>query len=981
MLKNKNRGAVMKVSKLLLSSFLLLASLGLVFISSAAEAAQADEDVFSEMNFTGNEAVVMRYKGNVKIYPQNVDDWNYPEVGMKLKNGTKIETDKTASYIEILFNYEADGSKKNVVRIEDGSSVELVKISSDDTRINLDKGELNCLLQKTKKGLKFEIKTPVAICGARGTGWKVTHNPRTTGYCFENRIYMQPLDGNGNPTGDKSNINEGHKKTMGGGGFIGATKRVGSWQKRRWNKWMKDLGEYYGKKLGGSGKTADPYTAPPQGQSGSGDDLGRDASDTDKNSDNNNQDAKNSKLNEQNVQGAALRDDTNKDSDGDGVLDADDLYPNNPNRASGNDLDGDGIDDEFDNDDDGDGVLDADDLYPNDPNRASGNDLDGDGIDDEFDTDDDGDGYANEEDAFPRDYNEWADNDNDGEGDNADTDDDNDGMSDEWEDTYSLDPKDASDADVDSDGDGLTNLQEYNGESYGYQTDPTLTDTDGDSYWDYSGIPAGGREAAFFVIGHTVDRFPLDKAEHHDADADVPDYWQLLEKGPSASNLFMPAEFYPGDNEDAFARDNGIDGNKIYQTPEGALTYTAEGNQGPIAYGLIVTNIKGEQEIVRGYGSVFEMNREALDMIEESRGRFEEFELRREVSEFMDDIYDRKKDARLTQAADAQMRKVMTDKWGNRVRVEQYVLRPSTDASIIQMLNVNLRTGGDFAGLTTLNWTMDFNRDIAGDAIKNLPWEDYLTIVETGGGYGISSNDPYYAAADPNQAYLPQKMLIQLIHNDNAITEVTSFGNRQFIITNYEQNITAYDLALQLPGSTDGIQLFNNYADFRNATINTAGSNAQFVTVLNSDFSPGGWIPDITTPMRWTKQQIRTPAQVLAGDFVVINNDGTTTGEVIEVAGLAEMLRVGYFDLSSGSNLEALFSYMDTTDSDYYQTREVEGWGMTPETLGVINYGSWVPHGSLEGPSLFSSPGIDAILVPVDDNNWETEFEWWGTAE
>jgi hypothetical protein len=938
----KNRGAVMKLFKLVLSSFAVLAGLSLVFISSLAEAAQTDETVFSEMNFTGNEAVVMRYKGNVKIYPQDIDDWTYPEVGMKLKNGTKIETQETASYIEILFDYQADGSKKNVVRVENGSSVELVKISSDNTQISLDKGELNCLLQKTEKGSKFEIKTPVAICGARGTGWKVTHNPRTTGYCFEHRIYMQPLDGNGNPTGDKSNINEGHKKTIGGGGFIGATKRVGSWQKRRWNKWMKDLGEYYGKKLASSGKTADPYTAPPGGSSGSKDDLGKDASDTGKNSDKNNQDAKNSKLNEQNVQGSALRDDTNKDSDGDGVLDADD-------------------------------------LYPNDPNRASGNDLDGDGIDDEFDNDDDGDGYANEVDAFPRDHNEWADNDKDGTGDNADTDDDNDGMPDDWENTYSLDPKDAGDADVDSDGDGLTNLEEYNGQAYGYQTDPTLGDTDGDGYWDGAGIPVGGREVAFFVIAHPVDRFPLDKTEQGDRDTDVPDYWTLLDRGPGASNLFMPAEFYPGDNEDAFAGDAAIDGNKIYQTPEGALTYTSEGNQGPIAYGLIVTNIKGEQEIVRGYGSVFEMQREISDMIEESQGRFEEFELRQDVSNFKDDITAREKDARLTQAADAQMRKVMTDRWGNRVRVEQYVLRPSEDQSIIQMLNVNLRTGGDYAGLTTLNWTMDFNRDIAGDTIKDLPWEDYLTIEEQPEmPYRITSSDPTYQTGNPS-AYYPENMFIQLIHNNNAITESTTFGVHEIKATNYMQDIIGYQLDIIANGNNE-TTLFNDYSSFRAATLNTSGETADFVTVLNCDTTATAWLRDSLT--KYHKIETRTPAQVLSGNFVVIDNDGQPTGEVIEVAGLAEMLRVGYFDLSSGSNLEALFNYLDTTNSDYNQTRRIEAIGINPYETNQIIYGPWTENGSLDdSPSLFSSPGIDTILIPVDDNNWETDFEWWGTAE
>ena len=91
------------------------------------------------------------------------------------------------------------------------------------------------------------------------------------------------------------------------------------------------------------------------------------------------------------------------DSDGDGVDDSSDSFPDDPKRASGSDFDSDGTDDEFDNDDDNDGVVDTSDLYPKDALRASGNDADGDGTDDEFDGDRDGDGVDNATDQFPDD--------------------------------------------------------------------------------------------------------------------------------------------------------------------------------------------------------------------------------------------------------------------------------------------------------------------------------------------------------------------------------------------------------------------------------------------------------------------------------------------------------------------------------------------------------------------------------------------------
>ncbi|MBT4407943.1 MAG: hypothetical protein HOC79_08755, partial [Euryarchaeota archaeon] len=81
----------------------------------------------------------------------------------------------------------------------------------------------------------------------------------------------------------------------------------------------------------------------------------------------------------------------------------------------------------FDLDSDGDGVIDDDDEFPNDENETT--DSDGDGVGDNADdfpddenetTDSDGDGVGNNSDAFPEDANETADSDGDGVGDNAD---------------------------------------------------------------------------------------------------------------------------------------------------------------------------------------------------------------------------------------------------------------------------------------------------------------------------------------------------------------------------------------------------------------------------------------------------------------------------------------------------------------------------------------------------------------------------------
>lgn len=145
------------------------------------------------------------------------------------------------------------------------------------------------------------------------------------------------------------------------------------------------------------------------------------------------------------------------DDDNDGVIDAQDAFPLDPNESV--DTDKDGIGNNADPDDDGDSVNDAQDAFPLDPNETV--DTDKDGIGNNADPDDDGDSVNDAQDAFPLDPNESVDTDKDGIGNNADADDDNDGMPDAWELENGLNPLDATDANKDLDQDGRSNLDEF----------------------------------------------------------------------------------------------------------------------------------------------------------------------------------------------------------------------------------------------------------------------------------------------------------------------------------------------------------------------------------------------------------------------------------------------------------------------------------------------------------------------------------------
>ena len=164
-----------------------------------------------------------------------------------------------------------------------------------------------------------------------------------------------------------------------------------------------------------------------------------------------------------------IGDNADTDDDGDGVPDTEDEMPLDPSETKDSDSDGKG--DNADLDDDNDGVPDTEDAFDFDPTETL--DTDNDGIGNNADEDDDGDDVNDEEDAFPLDPSESVDTDTDGIGNNADTDDDNDGVSDE-EDDFPLDEYET----LDTDKDGIGNNADPDDDNDGVDDENDLDPTD-----------------------------------------------------------------------------------------------------------------------------------------------------------------------------------------------------------------------------------------------------------------------------------------------------------------------------------------------------------------------------------------------------------------------------------------------------------------------------------------------------------------------
>lgn len=337
----------------------------------------------------------------------------------------------------------------------------------------------------------------------------------------------------------------------------------------------------------------------------------------------------------------------------------------------------------------------------------------------------------------------------DGTPDSTDDDDDGDGMTDVYENDNGLNPL-VDDAGLDKDGDGLTNLEEFN-----LGTFANNLDSDDDGYSDKD-------ESDNETDALSKENYPDDNDEDFVSDLNDPDddndgiadssEVNLWQTDPLVADADSDSDHIP-DIEDAFANDADLD--------------------------VVNPDL---------YGSLDRIRQRTKELIDQHRLN-EEYALRQELQNMINDTEIRHLDADMARIADAQTGKVLTDRQGNRVRVEQYVLRPNSDT--VEVLNVNLRTGeSPLAGLSTLDWITRFggqNLDsLTGAELRELPWSDYLEAPATGSD--LVGTGPMYTT---NPSNFPTFMSIELKNpSANSFYEERDFASLKQVESGWTQQIT-----------------------------------------------------------------------------------------------------------------------------------------------------------------------------------------------
>lgn len=165
--------------------YVVMATAAMVLAAGSFAAARAAEIVFLE--------------GNVQVQPVDEKEWKKAEKGMTVAIGDSVRTARH-SRVDIAL----DSEKKNTIRLEEKTLVVLNSASADTIdRLDLAKGRVYSNLEGIKAGLSFEVNTPSAVAGVRGSSYMVyVEKDEDEVAALKDTVYLRSFDADNNQLAD-----------------------------------------------------------------------------------------------------------------------------------------------------------------------------------------------------------------------------------------------------------------------------------------------------------------------------------------------------------------------------------------------------------------------------------------------------------------------------------------------------------------------------------------------------------------------------------------------------------------------------------------------------------------------------------------------------------------------------------------------------------------------------------------------------------
>lgn len=112
-------------------------------------------------------AEITYVKGSVQVQFSAEQQWKRAEAGMQIDMGDRIRTARRSKADIVL-----DEENNNFIRIEEQTLVILNSTYPGEiNRFDLSHGKIYANIEEAKAGLTYEVSTPSAVAGVRGTGW------------------------------------------------------------------------------------------------------------------------------------------------------------------------------------------------------------------------------------------------------------------------------------------------------------------------------------------------------------------------------------------------------------------------------------------------------------------------------------------------------------------------------------------------------------------------------------------------------------------------------------------------------------------------------------------------------------------------------------------------------------------------------------------------------------------------------------------
>ena len=197
------------------------------------------------------EAKILYMEGDIEVKAADEGEWAAAYQGMELSMGDTIKAGKR-SWAEVAIGRD----EKNIIKV--GKKTEITLNELSPVRLSLVNGEVRSVVEGLKEGSTFEVVTPTAVCGVRGSGFVAkTNGKKTTVSAFKHDAFARGKNKDGSLMSEVI-IKEGFKSTIKKFERPAKARKLTSREKKDWNSWKGALSNKLGRPVNAAKREIKP---------------------------------------------------------------------------------------------------------------------------------------------------------------------------------------------------------------------------------------------------------------------------------------------------------------------------------------------------------------------------------------------------------------------------------------------------------------------------------------------------------------------------------------------------------------------------------------------------------------------------------------------------------------------------------------------------------------------------------------------------